>query len=222
MKYYPVCLNIKGRQCLVIGGGSVGTRKAETLFRCGASVTVISPDISDGLQSMAGANKIVLEIRDYDPQDLEGMFLVFCATNNMSLNQRIAGDAEQRGILCNSADLPEESDFILPSLVERGDLTIAISTAGTSPAFAKKLRKDLSEQFGQEYADFLALMGIIRKKLLAEAHDPQAHKRLFEQLIGSKLLEMLKEKNQEAVHDLLQAVLGPGFSHEDLYGHKEQ
>ena len=111
------------------------------------------------------------------------------------LNLQIHAEAERRGILCNIADRPKACNFILPSIVNRGDLTIAISTSGKSPAFAKKLRKDLEKEFGTEYADFLKLMGEIRKKLLNENHEPEAHKHLFEQLIEGKLIEMIKDRN---------------------------
>lgn len=222
MNYYPVCLDIRDRHCLIIGGGSVGTRKAEALLRCGACVTVISQDISDRLKALAAeTDKLMVRNTVYTPGDLDGMTLVFCATSDRRLNQRIADDSKQRGILCNVADIPEASDFIVPSVVRRGDLTIAVSTAGSSPAFAKKLRKDLSEQFGDEYEVFLELMGKIRKKLLAGAHDPHLHKTLFEKLIEGQLLKLIKNNDRIAVDALLLNVLGPGFGTDDLRDKKE-
>lgn len=211
MKYYPLFLDITGRTCLVVGGGNVGSRKAATLITCGARVTVISPDVSETLKHMAESGALTHKAEPYTPEDLDGVFLVFCATNDRDLNLKIAEDAKKRGILCNVADTPDASDFILPSLVDRGDLTLAVSTSGTSPAMAKKLRLELSEQFGDEYAECLALLGRVRKKLLARGHDPEEHKSRLGQLIEGNLLGMLKNRDRDGVNALLGSVLGPGF-----------
>lgn len=211
MKYYPLFLDITGRACLVVGGGSVGTRKTATLLSCGARVTVISPVISDRLKQLAPSQALTLLSGPYAPEHLDGVFLVFCATDDKDLNLRIAGDAKHRGILCNIADTPDASDFILPSLVERGDLTLAVSTSGASPALAKKLRQELSGQFGEEYAQCLAILGNVRKKLLSRGHDPKGHKELFERLIEGNLIGLLKDRDRDGVNGLLLSVLGPGF-----------
>ena len=164
MRYYPVNLDVKNRRCLVVGGGGVGARKVQTLLECGAIVTVVSPAITGNLLKLADTGSLVLRQRSYRESDLDGMFLVIGATDDEDLNRRISGDAQQRNMLCNIADRPEACNFILPSIVNRGDLVIAISTSGKSPAFAKKLRRRLQKEFGPEYADFLRLMGAIRKK----------------------------------------------------------
>ncbi|MBW2178352.1 MAG: bifunctional precorrin-2 dehydrogenase/sirohydrochlorin ferrochelatase, partial [Deltaproteobacteria bacterium] len=143
MKYFPVFLDINDRNCLVIGGGSVGTRKALALVESGANVTVISPTVTDTLRSLARRGTINLKTRTYCPADMEGMFLVFGATNQETLNRQINQDAERLNMLCNIADRPAVCNFILPATVKRGDLVIAISTSGKSPAFAKELRKHL-------------------------------------------------------------------------------
>jgi precorrin-2 dehydrogenase/sirohydrochlorin ferrochelatase len=216
MRYYPVCLDIQNRNCLVVGGGAVGSRKVMTLLNCGARVTVVSPEISEKLLELADNGSIILENRPYQASDIDNMFLVIGATNNEALNQQIHKDAEHLNKLCNIADRPEACNFILPSIVNRGDLMIAISTSGKSPAFAKKLRKDLEKEFGNEYAEFLTLMGEIRKKLLAEKHEPEAHKPLFEQLINKGLVEMIKDNNKEAINLLLFEILGEGYNYEAL------
>lgn len=190
-------------------------------MRSGAAVTVISLEVTETVKTLAESGALILRHRAFTPNDLEGVFLVFCATNDRDLNERIAGEAEKKGLLCNVADIPDASNFIVPAVVERGDLTLAVSTGGTSPAFAKKLRQDLSRQFGEEYAVFLGLMGRIRKKLLAENHDPRRHKVLFEQLVEGGLLEYLKHKDQASARVLLDRVLGPGFSDDDLWGQEE-
>jgi precorrin-2 dehydrogenase len=211
MRYYPVYLDIENRPCLVIGGGGVGTRKVRGLLAYGAHVTVVSPQLSDPLQSFANEGAIAWRNRLYEANDLQGMFLVFGATDDDELNRKIHADAEANNILCNIADRPAVCNFILPSIVQRGDLSIAISTSGKSPAFAKRLRKDLEKQFGVEYGTFLEMMGRIRQKLLSQAHEPEAHKHLFEQLIDGGLLKFLKEAEEKRTDRLLLEVLGEGY-----------
>jgi len=196
MKYYPVNLDIRNRKCLVVGGGAVGTRKVMTLLDCGAKVTVVSTDVAEKLQELSDSDIIKLEKRPFQISDLD--------------------EAERLGILCNIADRPEDCNFILPAIVNRGDLIIAISTSGKSPAFAKKMRKDLEKKFGTEYAEFLKLMGEIRNKLLSEDHEPEAHKHLFEQLIKRDLVEMIKDRDIAAVNSLLFEILGEGYIFDEL------
>jgi len=218
MKYYPISLDIQNRNCLVVGGGSVGTRKVMLLLECGAMVSVVSMEATRKLQELSGNGIIRLERRPFKTSDLHGKFLVMGATDNSEINRQIYTEAQGLGVLCNIADYPEACDFILPAIVNRGDLTIAVSTSGKSPAFAKKLRKDLEKKFGTEYADFLKLMGEIRKKLLSEDHEPEAHKHLFEQVIERKLIEMIKERNITAVNSLLFEIFGQGYAYESLMG----
>jgi precorrin-2 dehydrogenase/sirohydrochlorin ferrochelatase len=144
------------------------------------------------------------------------MFLVIGATDDEKLNKQISSDADRLNTLCNIADRPEVCNFILPSIVHRDDLVITISTSGKSPALAKKLRKSLENQFGKEYGTLLRLMGAIRKKLLQQAHEPEAHKPLFEQLINSDLIGMIQEGEVEKIDSLLLDVLGEGYKFEDL------
>ncbi|MFC1830382.1 bifunctional precorrin-2 dehydrogenase/sirohydrochlorin ferrochelatase [Thermodesulfobacteriota bacterium] len=198
MRYYPINLDIQNRKCLVVGGGVVGTRKVITLIDCGAAVTVVSPEVTPKLQDLSNNGTVSLEQRAFRPSDLDGAFLVIGATDDEVLNRTIHSEAENRGILCNIADRPEVCNFILPSIVNRGDLMISISTSGKSPAFAKKLRKDLEAEFGEEYAEFLQLMGTIREKLLAEKHEPEVHKHLFESLINRGLVDMVKHRRSGA------------------------
>ena len=216
MKYYPISLNIKNRDCLVAGGGSVGLRKASGLLECGARVSVVSPESDKKIRELAAKKIITLKQREYRESDLDGVFLVMGATDDQNLNRAIHADAVKRNILCNIADRPEICDFILPALVKRGDMTIAISTSGKSPAFAKYLRKDMEKKFGDEYARFLELMGAIRKKLLKEDHEPEAHKHFFNRLISCGLLEMIKEERTASINRLLKETLGNGYEYKSL------
>ncbi|MGD9056425.1 MAG: bifunctional precorrin-2 dehydrogenase/sirohydrochlorin ferrochelatase [Desulfobacterales bacterium] len=216
MKYYPINLNIQNRNCLVVGGGGVGTRKVIALLNCGARVTVVSPDPTSRLKKLAAEGSIQLKKRSYRSDDINKMFLVIGATDDENLNRQISKDAERVNILCNIADRPEVCNFILPAIVRRGDLAITISTSGKSPALAKRLRLNLETQFGEEYADFLRLMGAIRDKLLRQAHEPEAHKALFNQLIDKDLIGLIKSGNTNDINTLLHEVLGEGFNIEDL------
>jgi precorrin-2 dehydrogenase/sirohydrochlorin ferrochelatase len=212
MRYYPAFLDVNARQCLVVGGGTVGTRKVRTLLECGARVTVISAEFSPVLQDLAARGLVTLKSDPYRSRDLEGMFLVIGATDDESLNQRVSEDAARRNMLCNIADRPKACSFILPAIVKRGDLVIAVSTSGKSPAFARYLRQRLETEFGPEYARFLELMGAVRRKLLAAAHAPEAHKPLFEALIDRGLVELIREGDEKKIDSLLREILGPDFS----------
>ncbi|MBT8330912.1 MAG: bifunctional precorrin-2 dehydrogenase/sirohydrochlorin ferrochelatase [Deltaproteobacteria bacterium] len=216
MKYYPINLDIQNRRCLVVGAGLVGTRKVITLLDCGARVTVVSPDPTPQLKKLATKGSIQLKERSYRSDDVDKMFLVIGATDDENLNRQISKDAERVNILCNIADRPEVCNFILPAIVRRGDLAITVSTSGKSPALAKRLRLDLEKQFGEEYADFLRLMGAIRDKLLSQAHEPEAHKALFNRLIEKDLIGLIKANKTADINALLYEVLGDDFKIEEL------
>jgi len=216
MKYYPVCLDIRNQDCLVVGGGAVAARKVGTLLDCGAAVTVISPAVCDELTALETEGTIALVRRGYAAGDLTGRFLVIGATNDEALNRKISEDAREARLLCNIADFPEACNFILPSIINRGDLILTISTSGQSPAFAKRLRKSLEKLFGEEYTEFLRLMGAIRENLLATEHAPEAHKPLFETLLDKGLLELVRDGKTEDINRLLQEVLGEGFDYNAL------
>lgn len=200
----------------MVGGGQVGTRKVGTLLLCGAKVTVISHEVTGELNEMAEQGLVDLKIRDYVSSDLDQMFLVIGATDDQALNRKVHQDADAAQRLCNIADQPDLCNFVLPSIINQGDLSIAISTAGKSPAFAKFLRRQLQGQFGPEYGLMLDLMGAVRKRLLAEEHAPEQHKPLFNKLIEGGLLEMIRIEDHQGVDALLKAVLGPGFTYQTL------
>ena len=219
MKYYPIQLDIRNRNCLVVGGGDVGSRKVNGLLGCGAMVTAVSPRVTESLQKLADNGSIRLKLRSYRSSDLEEMFIVIGATDDEALNLRIYTDAGARNVLCNIADRPEVCNFILPAVVNRGDLVITISTSGKSPAYAKHLRKEMEKQYGAEQEDFLRLMGEIRKKFLADTtdkHEPGSGKKRFEALVDRGLVALIKKGDKTGVNRLLRECLGDGYEFESL------
>lgn len=221
MRYYPVNLDIQNQSCLVVGGGAVGTRKVKMLLDCGAVVTVVSPEMTHSLSVLAVENQISLKQRAYHVSDLEGVLLVIGATDNRDINRVIHADARKQGKLCNIVDQPDLCNFILPSVIERGDLVITISTSGKSPAFARLLRKQLEFQFGPEYAVFLKLMGGVRKILLNRTHNPEAHRRIFESLIDQDLLQCIRNNDKAGIDNILIPVLGPDLGYDGLLDQDE-
>ncbi len=163
--YYPLFLKMRGEKCVVVGGGEVAERKVRVLLDCGAFPVVISPVPNDGLRRLADEGALRVIVREYHPGDLTGVRLVIAATDNDRVNAQVAEEAKGLGILVNVVDSAELSDFILPSLVQRGDLTIAISTGGRSPALARKLRMVLEQELGREYGDLALLLGEVRGEL---------------------------------------------------------
>ncbi len=212
VRYYPIFLDVESRACLVVGGGEVGARKVKTLLECGGMVGVVSPEVVPWLEEKIQQGVVELKGSHYEESQLDGCFLVIAATDDMALNCRIARDADKRGLLCNVVDYPQEGNFILPSLVQRGALTVAISTSGKSPALARQLRQDLEQRFGMEYSDFLELMGAIRERLLRDSKDSRANKERFNQLVHSPLLELVRRRDYEGVDRILGTVLGPDYS----------
>lgn len=160
--YYPIFLNVSARKCVVVGGGEVALRKVKTLLALGAEITVIAPELCGGLAGLAEAKTIDVLNRDYQAGDLQDAFLVIVATDQPDVNRRAAKDAIEAGVLVNVVDSAPDSNFIVPSCLHRGDVTIAISTSGRSPALARKLRTRLEEQFGPEYGELAILIDEVR------------------------------------------------------------
>jgi siroheme synthase-like protein len=163
--YYPVSLNIQGKRCVVIGGGKVALRKIKMLLDCGANVSVISPKPHPDIAKLSKERAIHLIQRDYESQDLKGAVIAIVCTDVKEVNRKVADEAKKAGILVNVADDPEPSDFIIPAFFRRGNLTLAVSTSGVSPALARKIRTKLEKSFGEEYASLLSLIGEVRSTL---------------------------------------------------------
>lgn len=199
--FYPIFLNLNKQKCLVIGGGKVAERKVNSLLECGAQVKVVSPEITEKLKEMVKSGTIEHICRKFCSSDLDDVFLVISATSDEDLNNKIAQECRKRNILVNVVDDPEKCSFIVPSVVRRGDLSIAISTSGKSPALAKKIRQELEAYFGPEYGEFLEIMGEIRKKILTEIPSQEERKKVFNKLIQSDILELLKRGNKQLVEE---------------------
>jgi siroheme synthase-like protein len=163
--YYPIFLNIGGKKCVVVGGGLVALRKVNSLIERGAIVEVISVDPCQELAQLDKRREIHLLSRDYTRGDLAGAFIAVAATDNSKTNELVAAEAKERGILINVVDDPHLSDFIIPSHLRRGDVTIAVSTGGRSPALARKIRIELEKYFGTEYASLAVLISEVRSEL---------------------------------------------------------
>jgi precorrin-2 dehydrogenase/sirohydrochlorin ferrochelatase len=209
MRYYPVFLELRDVACLVIGGGQVGERKVKTLQSCQARVYLISRELTPYLQVELQSGGITLLAESYETEFLRDMFLVIGATDDPELNGTIGREARERGILCNIVDDPKECNFILPALVSRGDLTIAVSTAGKSPALAKKIRQDLEKSFPEIYGPYLELLGKIRNEVLDRRRPQKENQETFEALISSPLLAWLEAGTLEPVYDLLDHLFDP-------------
>ena len=193
MNYYPAFLDLRGRPCLLIGGGTVAERKAASLIDAGASLTVVSPSLTPSLQELASRNSIRHRQKHFDESDLAGVFLTIAATDDPEVNRAAAAACRSRGILANVATEPEAGSFIVPSVVERGDLLIAVSTSGASPALARKVRADLERMYGPEYGVLLEKMAVLRQRLLREVPDEAVRREAFRAIVDSDVLDLLRE-----------------------------
>lgn len=208
VRYYPLFLEISGRRCIVVGGGNVAERKVERLLACGARVEVVGKALTPELEELKRAGAICHRDADYDGAHISGAFLVIGATDNDEVNERTARDARALGIPVNIVDDPARCDFILPSLVERGDLTIAVSTGGKSPALAKKLRRELEEAYGPEYAVLLEIMGELREKVIARGRSSDENRALFEAVVQSDVLDKIRAGQWGMVAELILELTG--------------
>ena len=199
MKYYPAYLDLRDRPCMVIGGGTVAERKTLSLLEAGAEVTIISPALTPKLHEFSDAGKITHLKKQYEENDLSGQFLVIAATPSAEVNTLVARACRKMHTLVNVAVPPEESSFIVPSVVERGDLMIAISTSGASPALAKKIRQDIEQRYGSEYGLFLDKMSAIRNRVLEEVPDGQKRYAVFQAIVDSDVIDLIRQgKTHEA------------------------
>jgi precorrin-2 dehydrogenase / sirohydrochlorin ferrochelatase len=186
---FPMFLKLAGKQCLVVGAGKVGEPKIAGLVDTGAQIRVVALEAGSAVREWARAGKIELELRAFTPDDLEAAFLAVVATASRTLNERIYHEAQRRRVLCNVVDVPDLCDFYYPSVVRRGDLQIAVSTAGQSPSLAQKIRQQLEKQFGPGYATWVAELGETRKRILASDLDKETKLDLLHSLASREAFE---------------------------------
>lgn len=196
MKYYPVFLNLDGKKVVVVGGGRVAQRKVSALIKAGAFVEVVSPKITRGLGAYEKRGQLRHRRKKYESGDLKGAFLVIAATSSKETNTLVDRDSEQ---LINVVDTPAEGNFIVPSVVRRGLLTIAISTGGSSPALSKAIRKELEKHYGPEFARYLRFVEKIRREAMSRMTDDRERERFLKKLASGKILNTLRSRGFKAV-----------------------
>jgi precorrin-2 dehydrogenase len=190
--FYPVFLNLKNKRIVVIGGGAVAERKVESLLGTGASIVLISPEVTARLDSLAKKNRIQLQRRAYAPGDCAGAALVFSATDDADVSSAVFQEAKQGGTLVNTADQPSLCDFIMPAVVRRGDVAISISTGGTSPGLASQLRRKIGRIIGPEYAKLTELLSRARPEIRRQIPDSAERKALHYRILNSDILDLLR------------------------------
>lgn len=216
MPYYPVFLDLRGKKVLVVGGGPVAERKIETFLEFGASVHVISRELTPVLEKHVEKGLVRFEGPEFRESVLDGAFLVVAATDDFRLNRHVSRHAKERAILVNAVDQPDDCSFVVPSILRRGDLIIAVSTSGRSPALARAVRERLEQVFGDEYESFLVLMGEIRKEILSRALPQEEKGRIFRELVKSSLLDAFREKDWKSAVAILERITGRGWSEKEL------
>lgn len=189
---YPLCMHLRGRPCLVVGGGRVAQRKIAGLLRADARVTVVSPAAGKMIQNWAARGRLVWHKKVFAEQSLRGVQAAFAATDDRAVNSAVAAACRRRGILVNVADKPEESDFFVPAVIRRGSLTIAISTEGKSPLFAKRLRRDLEGLLSAAQGEGLELLGKQRARIQQLMPDAVQRRRLLKLLADKETLDLLR------------------------------
>lgn len=204
--FYIACLRLTGRRCLVVGGGDIGLDKVEGLLACGGEVVLVAPEAHPQLRQLAAEGSITWERREYERGDLEGSFLVIAATDDSEVNIGVHEDADARAMLVNVVDVPPLCNFILPAIVRSGPLAIAISTAGASPALAKRMKREISAQFGEHYARLAVILNDARGWAKSTLPTYQDRKAFFESIVAGPPdpIELLRDGDEAAVLALIE------------------
>ncbi len=216
MGYYPVLLDLNGRRVVVVGGGRVAARKVASLVEAGARVRVVSLALAPETEAVCRRSGVEVLLRAFEAGDLDGAWLVVCATDNEGVNREVAGAAEAAGVFVNVVDVPPLCSFIVPASVTRGDLTVAVSTGGASPAAARRLRQRLQREFGPEWGPYLRLLRAARARLTSLGRPAAQNRDLFYALVDSELFDLVRAGDAEGVERILARQLGDGFSLADL------
>ncbi|HWI47993.1 MAG TPA: NAD(P)-binding protein [Rummeliibacillus sp.] len=207
--YYPMMLNIENRPVVVVGGGKVASRKVVSLLKAQAHVTVISPELSPKLEFLVEENTIQWRKKTFTPDDLIDAFMIIAATNSSKTNELVAKSASKHQ-LCNIVDSEKLSQFIVPSVVRRGPLTIAVSTSGANPKLAKEIKKELEAQYDDSYEDYILFLQKARCQIIDEVKDPKHKSDLLKVLLDSQFLTLTKTKQIEEREQLFEKLIKKG------------
>ena len=216
MKYFPIFFNLQEKSCVVVGGGLVAERKIQNLRKAGAMVKVVSPRLTVGLNRLKEENKIRHISRPYRSGDLKSAYLAVAATNERRTNEKVFREASTLRIPINTVDDPVHCTFIVPAVITRGDILIAISTGGQSPALAKALRKKLQQEIGPEYPVLLKMIGAIRKKITPFGWGQKKNQIIYRRLLQEDVIGMVRQKKHAALKRLLKKIIGPGIPLEEM------
>jgi precorrin-2 dehydrogenase/sirohydrochlorin ferrochelatase len=216
MRYFPVFFDLRQKSCIVVGGGRVAERKIQNLRKAGAVVTVVSPCLSAGLKRLKEANRIKHLPRPYRTGDLRTAFLAVAATDDRRANEKVFREASALRIPVNVVDDPVHCSFIVPAVVSQGDILVAISTGGRSPALAKALRKKLQREIGAEYPTLLKMVGAIRKKIIPLGWGQKKNQKIYRRLFQEDVIAMVRQRKYAALNRLLKKTIAPDFSLEEM------
>lgn len=206
MSYYPIALDLRGRRVLVVGGGLVAERKVQGLLAAGAAVTVVSPTLTDGLMTLVSEDRVRHAAHAWHPFDLSGFTLVFAATDDRAVNALVAGEGRRQGVWVNAADDPSHCDFILPAVVRRGDLVVAVTTGGRSPTLARLVREELETYLSDDYAALIEVVGEVRRELVDEQRSPDPE--TWRRALDGDLRRLVAAGEREAAKRRLRERLG--------------
>jgi precorrin-2 dehydrogenase/sirohydrochlorin ferrochelatase len=214
--YYPIFLDIENRNVVIIGGGNVCARKAETMMNYGAKVTIVSPEFTDEIEQWAKNGALQIKRKKYDEHDLEGANIVIASTDDQSVNEQIAADCRRRRIPVNVVDVTPLCEFIVPAIIEKGSVTLAVSTGGKSPALARTLKEDLQRMVGPEYAEVNDVLGTLRDSAKRVLPTDVDRKRFFDGIIARGILDMLRQgRRREAYQAIAEACRAAGVEISD-------
>ncbi len=216
MKYYPAFLDLRGKKVLVVGGGLVAQRKIDTLLECEAAVSVVAKDLTPVLKRYVEEGRVRFSGTEFEDVHMQGARLVIAATDDQDLNRRVSLLARENGVLVNAVDQPPDCTFIVPSILRRGDLVIAVSTSGKSPALARRLRERLDRMFGPEYEPYLLLLGRLRDEILAGSLPSVERAEVFRSLVHSDLPDWIRIGEWERVASTLNKALGTNYSAREI------
>jgi siroheme synthase-like protein len=214
--YYPIFIDVEDRSVVIIGGGEVCARKAETMMRYGAKLTIVSPEFTPEIERWAGDGHLTIMRKRYETNDIEDAHIVIASTDDTTVNERVAADARALRIPVNVVDVPRLCEFIVPAIVEKDGIQIAVSTGGKSPAIARTLKEDLNRTVGPEYSEINDLLGSLRDSAKATLPTDTDRKRFFDGIIASGVLNLLREgKRSDAYRRIADACDAAGVAQSD-------